>query len=1227
MKALKLFVLLILLSLPVFAQYQAWNGDCSKGGQKVVTQGSVSSTLVLASYPLCLVSVYYTGTTNQISIFSTATGGTIAQPFTANTDGSIFFYTTPGVAFDVLMSGAGMPAPKTLTGEMVGGAGGGGGSGISSLGMTAPTGMTITPTSLSNSGTFVFTWTGQIPSSAVPNNSANTTGTAGGLSAGATIAGVSDGCLNVASSVIGSQPCVSYPSGSGIPIVSAGSSWGSTLGPVNGGIPFGAGGAWTVSTAPALSAANMINFPQFNQNTTGYAGGLAGCPNPATVAAGSICYSNGSAWNWIAGNTSSTAQIFQEQSGVPSFVSPPGGTTVNASGVPLAGQIAVWTNSNTIQGLNALPNGTLGATQTSGDNTAALATDAFVQAAVASMGTVPAAGQVAIGNSGGTAYAPQTLTQDISLTSAGVATVVGAQGKLFPALAAFATSPYLGYVAGAWTALNPFSGPTFTGTVTASGLGGSGTQCVSVTNTGQLQTSGVGPCGTGGGGGGNMTGSGASTANDIILVGTTGTPLSTAVDAGFGFPLANAHLANSSIGISGTTNQIASSTLTPSLGGSTILSIANPFTFPGPATLAAGTTSAPSLVIPSGVAMTSPSINGQMWNLSGVPQIYDGTHTNSLARVQAAPASGNMMGASGTTGVLAAVPGTSLDFTNGLVSIAPIGTGVGLSVTGDASVSDLQRFFLHGNSGSNWGMTVQPYSDSLGAQLAFQDSSGRNGVLNATNLRLNDSSSDYSLVSPLGLFAQAQPSGNYISLVPSIPPAEFFGTSLRFIPNPGSGGYSSGYAISLTAAAIGDVFDVFNNASTKTFFINNIGYPQITGGTSGQCISANGVGAVTCGSGTGNVNTATNNTYANTTTQTFAGGDSFGPAGLNLVNPITTTFPYVVTTTFPGSDLSAPSTANQMSYGPGASGQLEEAINNGGTTASGQMLHVPIGGSGFTVGHVFTVGSSTLVGGEHFITAADGGALYPGTVTYTATQTASLVDNGKKVQMNCPSSCAYVLPNPQVSSTFSIRLVSVGIANAGFIASTGMTVNGSSGPFSGSLIPYISTGISSDSAVSTNYVVDAPLVSGTGITFTPATNGVTISATGSGSTAPVFFSSATALSTSATDYIGVGQFAANETTVALPIPRAATIANLACALNGSTGSGSYAFTVRVGASGSFSDTSLTCTINSSSTNNQCVDQTDTANFTAGATPNQIDIKSIPSTTPTGRSATCSVTFQ
>lgn len=66
----------------------------------------------------------------------------------------------------------------------------------------------------------------------IPNNAANTTGAAAGLSSGATILGLPDGCLNVASNIIGSSgsPC--------------GSGGGGGIGYPSVGIPSSTGGAW-----------------------------------------------------------------------------------------------------------------------------------------------------------------------------------------------------------------------------------------------------------------------------------------------------------------------------------------------------------------------------------------------------------------------------------------------------------------------------------------------------------------------------------------------------------------------------------------------------------------------------------------------------------------------------------------------------------------------------------------------------------------------------------------------------------------------------------------------------------------------------------------------------------------------------------------------------------------------------------------------------------------------
>jgi len=113
----------------------------------------------------------------------------------------------------------------------------------------------------------------------------------------------------------------------------------------------------------------------------------------------------------------------------------------------------------------------------------------------------------------------------------------------------------------------------------------------------------------------------------------------------------NSALQNSSITFNGTANQL-SSPGSVALGGTVTYSIANPFVFPGKATGAASTTSAATFNIPSGSSPTVP-VSGDFWNLSGILKFYDGTNTNSLVTIQAAPTSGHLAIFSGTNGLLA----------------------------------------------------------------------------------------------------------------------------------------------------------------------------------------------------------------------------------------------------------------------------------------------------------------------------------------------------------------------------------------------------------------------------------------------------------------------------------------------------------------------------------------------------------------------------------------------
>jgi hypothetical protein len=105
-----LILLLVVLAGPSLAR-QRFNGDCYQGNQTVTTSGIVSTTLVLRSFPTCLVTVFDTGTLNLSTIFADNAGTPKANPFTAASDGAYFFYANNGARVDVQLSGTGIGSP------------------------------------------------------------------------------------------------------------------------------------------------------------------------------------------------------------------------------------------------------------------------------------------------------------------------------------------------------------------------------------------------------------------------------------------------------------------------------------------------------------------------------------------------------------------------------------------------------------------------------------------------------------------------------------------------------------------------------------------------------------------------------------------------------------------------------------------------------------------------------------------------------------------------------------------------------------------------------------------------------------------------------------------------------------------------------------------------------------------------------------------------------------
>lgn len=143
-----------------------------------------------------------------------------------------------------------------------------------------------------------------------------------------------------------------FPSGTGIPQVVGGSSWGSTLSTSGSGNVALTNSAVFITpnlgTPSALVLTNATGAPTWNQNTTGTAGGLTGCTQ---AAAGDVCVYTGSAWQVFTGNNSGTAVFQEDASGVPSWGSG-ASTTFQANGTPLSSASTVnFLNSSATNGL------------------------------------------------------------------------------------------------------------------------------------------------------------------------------------------------------------------------------------------------------------------------------------------------------------------------------------------------------------------------------------------------------------------------------------------------------------------------------------------------------------------------------------------------------------------------------------------------------------------------------------------------------------------------------------------------------------------------------------------------------------------------------------------------------------------------------------------------------------------------------------------------------------
>ena len=131
--ALATFMLSVCLGVSAQDVFSRFNGSCQQGGSPVQTNGVNSKQPVQISYPACTITVFDHGTVNHSSIFNDAAGAVpLPNPFTATASGNFGFYAADG-RYDVMLSGAGIPTPFTISDVTLcfncsGGGGGGGGA-------------------------------------------------------------------------------------------------------------------------------------------------------------------------------------------------------------------------------------------------------------------------------------------------------------------------------------------------------------------------------------------------------------------------------------------------------------------------------------------------------------------------------------------------------------------------------------------------------------------------------------------------------------------------------------------------------------------------------------------------------------------------------------------------------------------------------------------------------------------------------------------------------------------------------------------------------------------------------------------------------------------------------------------------------------------------------------------------------------------------------------------
>lgn len=234
------------------------------------------------------------------------------------------------------------------------------------------------------------------------------------------------------------------------------------------------------ATLPAASGANLTNLDASDLTGTVPAASL---PNPGTTTKGGVKRNTGSGGQFVSGVDTDGALIFGTPSGSGDVVGPASATASNfASFDGTTGKLIADSGSSAASFATAAQGATAdSALQPAGDGSALtgltktqvglsnVSNDAQTKAAVVP-NTAPSAGQILVGNAGGTAYAPVAASGDATLASTGAFTLATANSNVGTFANATVTVDAKGRVTAAAAATIPLPSPVITESTTSRSL-------------------------------------------------------------------------------------------------------------------------------------------------------------------------------------------------------------------------------------------------------------------------------------------------------------------------------------------------------------------------------------------------------------------------------------------------------------------------------------------------------------------------------------------------------------------------------------------------------------------------------------------------------------------------------------------------------------------------------------------------------------------------------------